>query len=840
MMKFIRFWKVRLSFQRTLWVSALALALDLSAQGGSSKTAALQEPPPDSTAPPARSQAERDSLIASGERQLRAGELGEAVALFTRLVEAYPHDAHLLTRLGHAHLRGRNFEAAERAFTTARRLDPRLPDACVGLGLVYAEMPARGMRAYYNFRRAVGEARRAIRLDATYGPAYRLLGEVYERFRGDSKKAVEYYTKYVERTPEDPDGLYFFGLACVQARDYEKIERHIAPYLQSYPGEIRLLPLAAQAYFFEERHDLALRYFERYLQSLEDRERQFYIDISLVASEKELQTYRSISEETERQAYLGQFWAHRDPDILTGINERILEHYRRVWYARTFFADQISPWDRRGEVYIRYGEPDFRSRSIQRQVNLDPQVEALRSRVAVEMYGHEAAYLTFTGPVFPIRTRNASYDTVPEDLLVRPDDPSGLARLDEDPLTGEGTIPAAGETAVAPVPTTPERPDLSRFDESMTLKLQLNFNGYAPVTVDNAGALVPWETWAYTQIRGGMEIVFTDETGNGQFDFAPIPPVSEGKRQIRSASRIREHAPEAIYRNAVSESPDHYWPGAQGPPFNFYYDTASFQAPDGKTTLEVYYGIPTGRVEIHRDADSSFIHVKCSLALADEGRTRTYREATEAIYQGGADLNQNRGAFFPELLKLQVDPGTYELQVQVKDLTSRKTGFYRQPVEVRNYRTGELQISDIQFASAISDTASDERFRKGDISVLPMPTRTYRKDQKVYAYYEIYNLQKDPSGQTRYRVQYQVWSSARSGRGVVETAAKGLRSLLRTRKSQVSVAYDQVGKAAVEQKYFEIDLSRLKPDVNTLQVTITDEVGGRSATRETRFRYGRE
>ena len=55
-----------------------------------------------------------------------------------------------------------------------------------------------------------------------------------------------------------------------------------------------------------------------------------------------------------------------DPTPTTGVNERRVEHYRRVHYARLNFAEGISQWDgrgwdRRGDVYIRFGHPDHRS-----------------------------------------------------------------------------------------------------------------------------------------------------------------------------------------------------------------------------------------------------------------------------------------------------------------------------------------------------------------------------------------------------------------------------------------------------------------------------------------------
>jgi GWxTD domain-containing protein len=350
-----------------------------------------------------KTQAYRNTMMALGERQFKAGEVNEALATFQSLVVDFPDDAHLYTRLGYVLLKKDDFNEAEKIFTKAKELDKNKVEAYVGLGLTYAEKPTRGIQSLYNFRRAIAEAKRATKINPNYGPAYRLLGEVYERFEEDHVRALSYYLKYVELEPNNPDGLYYFGLAAIQASQYDKIKTYIAPYIQDHPDVAQLLPIVAQGYFFTEEPQKALELLERFLQNSEGSERQHYTDISYIGSDKELAEYQALVG-PERQAYREQFWARRDPDILTKINERVIEHYRRVWYARTFFSSNVYPWDKRGQVYIRYGEPDFRSRSTDLNFVQSPEVETVRMRMAVDIYGPEAAFLTFTGPVFPVRT----------------------------------------------------------------------------------------------------------------------------------------------------------------------------------------------------------------------------------------------------------------------------------------------------------------------------------------------------------------------------------------------------------------------------------------------------
>ncbi|HEX3072162.1 MAG TPA: GWxTD domain-containing protein, partial [Ignavibacteriales bacterium] len=72
------------------------------------------------------------------------------------------------------------------------------------------------------------------------------------------------------------------------------------------------------------------------------------------------------SSEQEIKNIIDVYWRTGDPLILTGYNERILEHYSRVAYANLRFGvpkKNIIGWKTdRGEALLRYGEPLFKTR----------------------------------------------------------------------------------------------------------------------------------------------------------------------------------------------------------------------------------------------------------------------------------------------------------------------------------------------------------------------------------------------------------------------------------------------------------------------------------------------
>lgn len=93
----------------------------------------------------------------------------------------------------------------------------------------------------------------------------------------------------------------------------------------------------------------------------------------------EFERYHSL-QGYDREEWLRKFWKKLDPTPTTEENEARAEFERRIEYSRAHFADfweyrhfrylkdewlkfewEHAPWDARGEIYIKYGEPDFRA-----------------------------------------------------------------------------------------------------------------------------------------------------------------------------------------------------------------------------------------------------------------------------------------------------------------------------------------------------------------------------------------------------------------------------------------------------------------------------------------------
>lgn len=83
-------------------------------------------------------------------------------------------------------------------------------------------------------------------------------------------------------------------------------------------------------------------------------------DVIYIIKDDEKARFTSLKSDSEREQFIVQFWARRDPSPATpSENEFKEEHYRRIAYANELFATKVEGWKTdRGHVYIQYGPPD--------------------------------------------------------------------------------------------------------------------------------------------------------------------------------------------------------------------------------------------------------------------------------------------------------------------------------------------------------------------------------------------------------------------------------------------------------------------------------------------------
>jgi len=82
-------------------------------------------------------------------------------------------------------------------------------------------------------------------------------------------------------------------------------------------------------------------------------------DVDYIISDEERSVFKKLTNDEERDAFIEQFWARRNPDPRSSSNPFKEEHYRRIAYANQHFTSGFAGWRTdRGRIYIMYGKPD--------------------------------------------------------------------------------------------------------------------------------------------------------------------------------------------------------------------------------------------------------------------------------------------------------------------------------------------------------------------------------------------------------------------------------------------------------------------------------------------------
>ena len=82
-------------------------------------------------------------------------------------------------------------------------------------------------------------------------------------------------------------------------------------------------------------------------------------DVRWIITDQEAKTFKSLSNDEERDSFIEQFWQRRNPNPDSNDNEYRDEYYARIAYANEHFAAGQPGWmTDRGHIYIAYGKAD--------------------------------------------------------------------------------------------------------------------------------------------------------------------------------------------------------------------------------------------------------------------------------------------------------------------------------------------------------------------------------------------------------------------------------------------------------------------------------------------------
>lgn len=300
----------------------------------------------------------------------------DSVLILKRLLKQEKTNLAWQLRLGELLLEREQLDDAEQAFQQALQLDSLSVAALTGLGRVHFHREPSKIIPFEKLKellkqdhksRAIKLFKQALAIDPFYQPAQYFLGRTYLA-RGDPnslEEAEQIFSRLASQPPFFRDAIYQLGYCyqkmgkLSQARQtYHRIKPYSADYGRA---QIRL----AEVFYGLGDYRSATESFFQGLDQLEDAALldELFDELKVILSPFELNQFEAANP-AQQKVLMKKFWKQHDPDPSTPENERLMEHFRRVMFARENFHFTAPPYyDDRGKIYIKYGPPDDRYNS---------------------------------------------------------------------------------------------------------------------------------------------------------------------------------------------------------------------------------------------------------------------------------------------------------------------------------------------------------------------------------------------------------------------------------------------------------------------------------------------
>lgn len=508
--------------------------------------------------------------------------------------------------------------------------------------------------------------------------------------------------------------------------------------------------------------------------------RDLFGGLQYIINGHQTRQFLSLPGDADRAEWLDRFWKLNDPTPTTPENEMRTEHLVRVGLARQFFPSRSWPgWDKRGEVFIRYGAPDFRGK-IWGEVTVRkfyPPGELWYYRrhemlVSFEQSGKGGEYIYAVEPLGA--AENISPDLA--DYLLY-DTSEGLAKkIPQDLLefytapVKDGTFRTLGEPAKE-----------AEYLMSKPRELPENIDAIMDPNLP-------------LQLPGDISAAFEKE-------------------------KIEEAANN--FEATIEDVPSSY-------PFNFNRKELPFffavdQFRGGKETnrVDVQIEVPVS-VESGDTLEETY---RAEVVIWDANLAEVARREKEIVVRAAPGKTEWAN-LIPTQTVFSVARGYYRMAVSVRGENSGRESSYRTSFSSESFEP-RLSVSDILFARKIAPTDNTSIFARGPLEVIPHPYRGYSRTFPIPLYFEIYNLAPDERGVSSYSVEYRIIRQPSKKKDFMER--------FRGTPPEVASRFESSGYGEHDTQHILVRADNLAKGTYEILVTVTDNLTNAAAYRKGTF-----
>src|SRR5690242_14632750 len=422
-------------------------------------------------------------------------------------------------------------------------------------------------------------------------------------------------------------------------------------------------------------------------------------DVRWIITDQERKAFKQLSNEEEREKFIEAFWDRRNPNPDSEDNEFKDEHYRRIEYANEHFAAGEPGWmTDRGRIYIVFGPPD--------------EIESHPSGGSYQRPMEEGGGETSTYPFEDWRYRHI--DGIGNDIIIEFVDPTmtGEYRMTMDPSEKDALlyVPNAGLTLMEQMGMASKT---DRFNRTDGTHLGQSFGG-TPASMNEFERLE-----RFSKLQKPPAVKFKDleaaVSTHITFNLLPIKVQADYIKVTNSS----------VLTNVTVQMQN---------------KDLQFQLKDNvqKAVVNIYARITTmSRRVVNVFEDTVTVETAKELL---QGVI-----AKPSIYQKSVPLA----------------PGMYRLNVVVKDIVGGNMNNYETALNVPHFDDEKLASSSLILADVIEKVPTRSigtgQFVVGSSKVRPRIDDTFRHDEKMGIYLQLYNFGPDektqkPSGLVEYEV----------------------------------------------------------------------------------------
>ncbi len=486
-------------------------------------------------------------------------------------------------------------------------------------------------------------------------------------------------------------------------------------------------------------------------------------DVGYIITDEERTAFHRLATDEEREQFIEQFWLRRDPTPDTVENEFKEEHYRRIAYANDHYASGIPGWKAdRGRIYITYGPAD--------------EIESHPSGGSYQRPAEEGGGETSTYPFEQWRYRYI--EGVGSNIIIEFVDTtmSGEYRMTMDPSEKDALlyVPGAGLTLSEQMGLSSKT---QRFNNTDGTHLGQPLGGQ-PESMNEFNRL---EQFAKLQKPPAIKYKDLEAAISSRITFN-ILPMKARVDYIRVTNA-------SVLTNITLQ---------------FENRDLQFKAKDGVQQAEIHV---LGRITTMTRRPINNFERPISVTSPNE-MLKEYA-ARSSIYQESIPLA----------------PGLYRLNVVAKDIISGNLNNYEMRLEVPHFDDEKLASSSMILADQLEKVPTKSigagQFVIGGSKVRPRLSESFKQDEKLGLYVQLYNFQPDektkkPNGQIAYEIM-----KKGSNEKVLEFT-EDVSSVLNSSANQVTI--EKI-----------LPLKSLAPGQYTIKMKATDKLNNQSISQSKDF-----